>query len=287
MVTEIGKSKMGSRHTVIRMWEVDVEKQTRHLVEHRHINFEIALVLEGCGIYNTPNGHISINKNDIFVFSSNEPHCITNINSNHLKLLNLHFSFNLIENNPFLLEKYPYIFYNHSKSFNSKISNDKKLINDFLEIKKELVNKSEGFQSQLLSFISGIFVHLVRNYNYYSSNDDISISIKKKLKNSLSYIDNHYFEQISLKEIAEQSSLTPNYFSFLFKECLNITVWEYITAKRIEKSKRLLKQTNDLTILEIAEKCGFNNTVNFNRSFKMHTGTTPTNYKRNGFENII
>ncbi|MBQ3064584.1 MAG: helix-turn-helix transcriptional regulator [Clostridia bacterium] len=49
---------------------------------------------------------------------------------------------------------------------------------------------------------------------------------------------------------------------------------KYITVRRIERAVGLLK-TTDKSVLEIATECGFNNTANFNKLFKNHTGTVP------------
>ena len=35
-------------------------------------------------------------------------------------------------------------------------------------------------------------------------------------------------------------------------------------------------------MIDIAAECGFNNTANFNKTFKQITGMTPSDYKKNG-----
>ena len=47
---------------------------------------------------------------------------------------------------------------------------------------------------------------------------------------------------------------------------------------RIENAKRLLSSTN-LTVKEIAVKCGYGNEYNFMRQFKSRCGQTPTQYR--------
>ena len=58
-----------------------------------------------------------------------------------------------------------------------------------------------------------------------------------------------------------------------------MTTWDYINIKRIEDSLTLLKSTN-LTVLDIATKCGFNSTASFNKIFKKTTGITPKEYRK-------
>ena len=72
--------------------------------------------------------------------------------------------------------------------------------------------------------------------------------------------------------------MSKTYFCTIFKKLNGISPWDYITIKRVEKSVEILKTSQD-TVLEIALKCGFNNTANFNRAFKKVTGKVPGDYK--------
>lgn len=290
MITEIGKLNLNSKHTHLKMWEVRVEGGYRGLREHRHINYEISLVLEGTGLYHTLYGNREISEGDVFIFTSNEPHCITNISSKQLRLLNLHFSNRVIENIPDLDRDYPYLLFNHSKKFDCRTEKNKaKIIAEkLIKIRKEFEDLKEGYSCVVTSLICEIFIELIRNHGYYETEESISTGIIKKLEKGIDYINKHYTENLTLQIIAEKSNITPNYFSALFKECLNMKLWDYITAKRIEKAQRMLKRNDtELTILDIATECGFNNTANFNRSFKLHTGLTPTEYRKNRYEAII
>ncbi len=287
MITEIGKSKLGSNHTAIKMWRVCVESGKRELREHRHINFEIALVINGSGIYHTPKGIKTIEKDNIFVFASNEPHCIIDVGADGLELLNLHFSSKLIDCNPILDNEYPYIFYNHSKEFDCKITKSQNINNILLKLREEFNSMHNGYQCVISGIILELFVELIRNHNYYLKEDNPNHSIITKLEKGIEYINAHYCDELTLEMIAEKSSITPNYFSALFKKCLNMNLWEYITTKRIDKAKRLLTKQEGLNVLDIAVQCGYNNTANFNRAFKLYAGITPSQYRKNRFENII
>lgn len=290
MINEIGKINLNSKHTHLKMWEVTVEGGYRGLREHRHINFEISLVLQGNGLYRTSYGDREINTGDVFVFTSNEPHCITEISSNRLKLLNLQFSNRIIENLPHLDKNYPYIFFNHSENFDCKVYKDsaKETAHLIKKIREEFKNAKECYSAAIINVIGEIFIEFIRNHGYCLNDDNISESNIKKLEKGIDFINANYTENLTLEIIAEKSNITPNYFSALFKECLNMKLWDYITAKRIEKAQRMLKNDKtELTILEIANECGFNNTANFNRAFKLHTGITPSEYKKSRFESII
>ena len=54
------------------------------------------------------------------------------------------------------------------------------------------------------------------------------------------YIKLNYSEKISIKEIADQLYLSPNYLSELFKKHTGKTISEYLTEYRLEKACQLL-----------------------------------------------
>ena len=70
--------------------EVSVDIGKRELREHRHSRFEIVHFRKGQGIYTVNGKNFSIKPDDVFVFSSNEQHCITDV-SESLEFVNLHF----------------------------------------------------------------------------------------------------------------------------------------------------------------------------------------------------
>ena len=287
MIKEIGSTSLGSKYVAVKMWETHVDPAIRDLKEHRHLNFEIGLVLNGDGIYHTPKGSKSIQKGNIFVFTSNEPHYITKIGPEGLGILYLHFSNSATERISLLNEKYPFIFYNHSPDFDNKIESDPEISNKLQNIQVELVQKQEGYQCAIATLISEIFVHLIRKHNYYF-HDNNATQPTERLAKAIEYINHHYCENLTLSQIAEQCSITPNYFSSLFKDCLNTKLWDYITAKRIEKAKRMLdKNEHSMNILDIAIQCGYSNTANFNRAFKQHTGITPSQYRNSNYIDLI
>ena len=69
-----------------------------------------------------------------------------------------------------------------------------------------------------------------------------------------------------------------------FSEASNASV--YINTKRVEYGALLIKQHPDYTIASIAEACGLQNTVTFNRAFRRVFGVTPSEYRANLEETV-
>lgn len=86
-------------------------------------------------------------------------------------------------------------------------------------------------------------------------------------------------KKLTLQWVAQQIGLSPNYLSTLFKKELGINFVDYINQQRVEKAKRLLRDTNDKT-LKIARDIGFYDESYFSRTFKRITGLRPHEYRR-------
>lgn len=95
---------------------------------------------------------------------------------------------------------------------------------------------------------------------------------------SIEYINNHYFEEIDLKVLAEIEHYTPTYYSEWFKQNMNMSLTTYIQNLRLKKAKELLLNT-DYTILQIAQIVGYNHNSSLTRLFKTLEKTTPIQFK--------
>lgn len=102
-----------------------------------------------------------------------------------------------------------------------------------------------------------------------------SVSLVEQAK---TYIDTHYFKDISLDEVSREVNISPYYFSKLFKEETGGNFIDYVTMVRMEKAKELLRST-DKSMKEICCEVGYSDPNYFSRSFKKNIGVTPTEYK--------
>ncbi len=85
---------------------------------------------------------------------------------------------------------------------------------------------------------------------------------------------------LSLKEISESLNVHPSYLSREFSKYFdNLSFGDYIRKLRIEKSLELLKDQR-YSLAEISYLTGFSDQSHFNRIFKMHTGKSPSVYRK-------
>ncbi|CAH1192729.1 HTH-type transcriptional activator RhaR [Paenibacillus allorhizoplanae] len=109
---------------------------------------------------------------------------------------------------------------------------------------------------------------------------------ESKSKNSktvaamVEYMKENYLDyNLSVDQMSQFVGLSTNYMRRLFKEEMNHSVSEYLTALRLEKAKELLVKTDD-PARKIGENVGFENTNYFYVLFKKHVGMTPDHYRR-------
>lgn len=95
----------------------------------------------------------------------------------------------------------------------------------------------------------------------------------------LVYLNRHYTQGLTRKEVAAAIGYNESYISHLFSDILHTTLTDYITTLRVNDAVELLTGT-DLTISQIAEDLGFGSVRSFNRTFLKRVHMTPTFCRR-------
>lgn len=97
------------------------------------------------------------------------------------------------------------------------------------------------------------------------------------INNVLSYIDEHFNEELTLEKIAIEFGYSKYHFSNLFNKYFKSNLKFYINQVRITKATTLLLKHS---VSEVSNMCGYNNLQSFFYNFKKITGTTPKNFKK-------
>lgn len=110
--------------------------------------------------------------------------------------------------------------------------------------------------------------------------DSADVSSSGIIDDTIAYITEHLQEELSLEQLARQASLSPFYFSRLFKKETGYSPHEYVIQARVNAAKYFL-QSARLSQKDICYSCGFSSESSFCTTFKKSTGLTPSQYRKN------
>lgn len=92
------------------------------------------------------------------------------------------------------------------------------------------------------------------------------------------YIDRHLHRNFTIRDLSNHLYMEYSYLSRLFSAKYGVRLKQYITLKRLRSAKEMITGTN-LTMTEIAAKCGFETLYRLERIFKKEEGISPTEYR--------
>ena len=253
-----------------------------------HNELEISLIKSGSGIYTVEEKEYDIQKGDIFIFNNIESHYISYIDPAS-NLVNMVLMFDprfvwSMESNLFD-SRFLDVFFKRNEFFENRLDRNKEFISDIrkllLEIEDEFIRKPPEYQLMVKVKLLNILVLLIRHSGYVSSDKNAHprrINDLVLINKVISFINNNLSYDIQLKDMADIAHMNPSYFSSFFKKYMGSTPWEYLSRQRICRAIEYLNSSN-MTILDIAVRCGFNSTASFNKAFKRLTGKTPSDFR--------
>jgi len=104
----------------------------------------------------------------------------------------------------------------------------------------------------------------------------LGVTTMKKIQH---YVEQYYYEELSLRLMGEMFNYNPTYLGKKFKEQIGENFPKYVDRVRIEHAKRLLTQEK-LKVYEVSDRVGYCNMDYFYRKFKHYTGKSPKEYQK-------
>lgn len=130
---------------------------------------------------------------------------------------------------------------------------------------------------ELVAALETIELELRKEAESLRSGNDVAVSNLLVLR-AIQYMEIHYSEKISLKDVARELYISPNYLSELFPKHTKQTFSEFLLTLRMEKSKSYLKNIA-FKVSEISGLVGFQDSRYFSSTFRRFFGMTPMEYR--------
>ena len=103
------------------------------------------------------------------------------------------------------------------------------------------------------------------------------INQNKIVSDCVAYITDNLQNQISIEDISLSLNVSPSTISHTFKEQTGMSIYRFITKKRMILAKKLIRE--NFSLKNIYQLCGFNDYTSFFRCFKKEFNTTPKDFK--------
>lgn len=269
MTYEIHKIKNEIKRLPIRLLYVTRSSydQGWHSRQHSHDFVELFYITNGKGSFIVNNSEYLVEKNQLVIIDSNVSHTEKSSDENSLEYITLGFdgiSFSKNQNN-----------------IQETIIIYEDLLLDISSLVDFLLKELKTDQTQAFHISQNILEIIILKINQFQ-NIEVKEAFRQRLKSNIyeiiKYIDLNYSENITLDDLAEISHLNKYYLSHTFKDETGLSPIDYLNQTRIKNAKILLESTN-YSISDIAEFTGFSSQSFFSQRFKKLTSTSPSKYR--------
>lgn len=230
---------------------------------HWHEHIEFYFILEGEGNVVCGDDLLRVKMGDFVIINSCELHY--GASGGHCRYLCIMLPPSFFEGK--------YIFENH-------FSDD--YISDLmLKTYSEYNSKSETRFFAIKGYVYLLISYLIKKYSVAQLTEARHRQYIEKLERInaiIKYIRENYRENLTTSMIADLFHMSEGHLCHCFKEMTGKTIKEYINLVRIEKASDLII-ASDMSILEVALSCGFNDVNYFSRCFKKIKGNCPTSLR--------
>lgn len=243
-----------------------------HSVPHSHSFLELFYVIAGSGKFLLNDEYVDIKADDLIIVNPNTVHTETSKGEQALEYIVLGIEgVNFLDNQN--VKIYNYHEYKHEVLFYIKT------------LMLEMKNQDQYSQDAIQSLLEILFINMIRR-----TNDElqfINLTSKKASKECAfveRYINEHFKENITLDDLAELTFLNKYYLVHSFKKYKGQSPIDYMIARRIDEAKMLL-ETTDLSINDVASSVGYANQSYFSQAFLKHNGKSPKQYRKDFSQN--
>ena len=231
---------------------------------HWHNYFEIEIILSGSGKYIINDIEYDISSNNAFFLNPTDFHYL-NVEKT-TELINISFDNTMLDDKDMTL----LVSEKNRRSYTfDRAAYDRLLC--AANILQHEYKIAGDCQKQLLQYV----VKCLQRENIISKE---KYEHNSGVKNAIIYMEMHFSERITLKDVATAAGYHPTYFSKLFARITGETYIDMLTRLRLGHAKSML--ANDLSVCDACFQSGFGSLSNFLEAFKKHCNMTPSEYRK-------
>lgn len=145
---------------------------------------------------------------------------------------------------------------------------------------KSFVHAQPGYEFRIRSALSELLFLLTAHQPAAGKPpSDKILRDGERIKRMLSYIEEHYPEDLHSSAIAQAAAISESECLRCFRSTIGTTPMQYVKQFRIQAASGLLLST-EFKIADIATRCGFQDTSYFTKTFREMKGMTPQAYRK-------
>lgn len=236
---------------------------------HEHNSYEICMLLENCIEFFADGAIYPLAPKELIALQGTSPHGRLTICDGTAKFMVILLSKDFFtENN---CTQYEEVFHSHTRG-DRKISAATCESSGLYDVFKRLEKYTKNFadtENVITKTLLIEFLHILNTETHFSQTYISNPQIEK----ILTYIDENLSKKLSLEEIAQHVFLSKYHMCRLFKNYVGYTVNQYITTKRIERTRSLVSEKKNIT--DACIEAGFSDYSAFYKAFKKAYGDLP------------
>ncbi|WP_051538213.1 AraC family transcriptional regulator [Butyrivibrio proteoclasticus] len=145
-------------------------------------------------------------------------------------------------------------------------------------LKEENIDDENTAAMQTL-LLKEFFLYCRRYCSIKDSSVSLSVAGAEDIFQVVQHINDHYYQPLSLEDLAEVASLSPSYLSKKFYQTMGMGIKKYQTQVRLKHASLELLSTQH-SITEIAINCGFSDGNYFKDAFKKNYDISPRAFRK-------
>ena len=151
-------------------------------------------------------------------------------------------------------------------------------------IYREMQRRQSEYELMSRSLFYHLMVTLIRG-RLIDVGQDEELSMRSNIAEVKAYIDESYAKSFTLDDLASIAALSKYHLIREFKQAVGLSPMDYLLAKRITESKKLLVDT-EWSVSDIGEAVGFSSGSYFAQRFRRVTGMSPIQFRQNSHRGV-